>query len=99
MLSKVGLKSFVAWTLAPAIATLRGPPTASTRMLFLPSALPRSVGFRPMAPPKTCFAYTAIRRLPFPVHAAQLLAFFYQDLPDALQAGWREDYLLKVLLG
>ena len=85
MLSKVGLKSFVSWTLAPATATLRGPPAASTRMLFLLPALPRSVGLRPMAPPKTRFAYRAIRRLPFPVHAAQLLAFFYQDSPDGLQ--------------
>ena len=49
------------------------------------SALPRSVELRPMMPPKTRFAYRAILRLPFPVHPAQLLAFFYQDRPDALQ--------------
>ena len=85
MLSKVGLKSFVSWTLAPATATLRGSPAASTRRLFLLPALPRSVGFRPMAPPQTRFAHRAIRRLPFPVHPTQLLAFFYQDRPDALQ--------------
>ena len=51
MFSKVGLKSFVSWTLAPATATLRGPPAASTRMLFLLPALPRSVGLGPIAPP------------------------------------------------
>ena len=48
-------------------------------------ALPRSVGLRPIRPPQTRFAHRAIRRLPFPVHAAQLHAFFYQDSPDALQ--------------
>ena len=53
MLSKVGLKSFVSWTLAPVTTTLRGPPAASTRMLFLLPALPRSVGLRPIAPPPT----------------------------------------------
>ena len=84
-LSKVRCNSFVSWTLAPATTTLRGPPSASTKTLFLLPALPRSVGLGPMAPPKTRFAYRAIRRLPFPVHAAQLLAFFYQDGPDALQ--------------
>ena len=41
-------------------------------------------GFVQWRPPKTRFAYRAIRRLPFPVHAAQLLAFFYQDSPDGL---------------
>ena len=33
--------------------------------------------------------------MPFPVHAAQLPAFFEQDGPDVREAGWWEDYLLK----
>ena len=85
MLSRVGLKSFVSWTLAPATATLRGPPAASTRMLFLLPALPRSVGLRPMAPPKTGLAHGAVRRLPFPVHSAQFFTALHQNSPDALQ--------------
>ena len=85
MPSKVGLKSFIQCMMAPAIAMFRGPPTESTKMLLLLPTLPRSVGFRPMAPAQTCFAHRAIRRLPFPVHAAQLLAFFYRDRPDGLQ--------------
>ena len=50
MLSSVGLRSFVSWTLAPATTTLSGPPSPSTRTLFLLPALPRSVGLRPIAP-------------------------------------------------
>ena len=52
MLSSVGLRSFVSWTLAPATTTLSGPPAPSTKMLFLLPALPRSVGLRPIAPPQ-----------------------------------------------
>ena len=70
MLSSVGLRSFVSWTLAPATTTLRGPPAASTRMLFLLPALPRSVGLCPIAPPQPGFTHGAIGGLPFPVHPA-----------------------------
>ena len=52
MLSKVSATSLVSWTLAPATTTLNGPPPASTKMLRLLSALPRSVGLRPTAPPQ-----------------------------------------------
>ena len=51
MLSSVGLRSFVSWTLAPATSTLSGPPTPSAKMLFLLPTFPRSVGLRPIAPP------------------------------------------------
>ena len=43
-------RSVSRWTLAPATATLRGPPAASQDAFLLP-ALPRSVGLGPIAPP------------------------------------------------
>ena len=44
ILSSVGLRSFVSWTLAPTTTTLSGPPAPSTRMLFLLPAFPTVKG-------------------------------------------------------
>ena len=66
MLSSVGLRSFVSWTLAPATTTLSGPPAPSTRMLFLLPALPRSVGLRPTAPPQNALFPSSSRLTAIP---------------------------------
>ena len=56
MLSSVGLRSFVSWTLAPGTTTLSGPPAASTRMLILLPAFPRSVGLHPNGAPQNALS-------------------------------------------
>ena len=79
MLSSVGLRSFVSWTLAPATATLSGPPAPSTRMLFLLPAFPRSVGLRPIAPPQNAPSPSSNRRTAIPnVH---------RPTPNTLRSG------------
>ena len=48
-------------------------------------ALPRSVGLGPIRSPPTRLAHGSVRRLPFPVHAAQLFVLFHQDSPHSAQ--------------
>src|SRR5215210_5547388 len=85
MASSVASKSLKSGTLAPAITTERGPPSASTRRERLTPTLALSVGLGPTRSPKTCLAHRSIRRLPLKVHATQLLALLDQGFPYLIQ--------------
>ena len=53
-------------------------------MLFLLPAFPRSVGLRPIAPPKTRLPHGATGGLPFPIYAVQRPASLDQGGLDSL---------------
>src|SRR4051812_5188299 len=85
MASIVSRNSRWSFTLAGAITTPRGPPSASTSTLSLVPFFPRSVGFFPtFFPPEAGLAQTPVRRLPLPVHGPQLVALLDQLGPDTL---------------
>src|SRR3954462_11830940 len=85
MASIVSRSNFWSFTLAGAITTPSGPPSASTSTLSLVPFFPRSVGFSPtFFPPEAGLAQPPVGRLPLPVHGRQVVALLDQLLPDAL---------------
>src|SRR5215207_3180462 len=83
MVSSSSLKS---GTLAPAITTESGPPSASTKIERLTPILALSVGLGPIwSPQGTGLAHRTIGRLPLEVHSAELFAFLDQLSPDEIQ--------------
>src|SRR3954452_4039966 len=82
--SIVAFKSFCSTTFAPAVTTPSGPPSPSTRILFLVPFLPRSVGFLPtFFPPEPGLAQHRVGRLPLPLDPAELVALGDEHRPDA----------------
>ena len=76
--SMVASSNWESWTLAPSITAARGPPSASTRMLFFTPGFPLSVGFRPIFfPAESSFVHAGIGRLPLPVNTIEFSAFLH----------------------
>src|SRR5215207_5399941 len=83
MVSSSSLKS---GTLAPAITTESGPPSASTKIERLTPILALSVGLGPIwSPQGTGLAHRTVGRLPLKVHPAEFLALLDQLSPDEIQ--------------
>ena len=86
MLSSVGLRSFVSWTLAPATATLSGPPSPVDQDAFLAPCLPPVRGIASnSAPPKRAFPIEQSADCHSQFTPSQLPTFFDQHGPDTLQ--------------
>src|SRR5690242_16185966 len=68
--------------LATATTTASGPPSASTRRERFTPGLARSVGLGPIWSPFWRLAERPVRRLPGPVHPAEILAAFQHDRPQ-----------------
>lgn len=86
MESMVASRSLQSCRFAPSSTAAKGPPSASTNMLFFVPDFPRSVGFGPVfSPTETGFVGAAVGGLPLPIKTTKLITFGRQFLPDALE--------------
>lgn len=86
MESMVASRSLQSCRFAPSSTAAKGPPSASTKILFFVPSFPRSVGLGPIfSPAEPGLVGASVGGLPCPIKAAEFVAFGNKLFPDALE--------------